>query len=65
MARGLFATAFAQALVTVIAISVWTRPISSGVVGVWGGNALFVLLWVGSALLFRRASARAAVEATA
>jgi hypothetical protein len=65
MARALFATALAQALVPVIAMIIWKPPITSGVVGVLGVNAFFVALWVGSALLFLRASARLEVEPSA
>jgi hypothetical protein len=65
MARALFATALAQALVPVIAMIIWKPPITSGVVEVLGVNAFFVVLWVGSALLFLRASARLEVEPTA
>jgi hypothetical protein len=55
MARALFATALAQALVAVIALtfglgSEWSRP--AEILGVTG---LFVALFVGSALLFRHA----------
>ena len=62
MARALFATALAQALVPVIALSIWKPSVASGeallgVLGVLGVNALFVALFVASALLFRRASA--------
>ena len=59
MARALFATAFAQALVPVIALTTsdasgWGSP---GMLGVFGLNTFFAMLFVGSALLFRRASA--------
>ena len=62
MARALYATALAQALVPVIALIIWKRQVSSveaffGMLGVFGVNAFFVMLFVGSALLFRRASA--------
>ncbi len=61
MARALFATALAQALVPVIALSIWPPQVISwgaaGVFGVFVLNAFFVMLFVGSALLFRRASA--------
>ena len=61
MARALFATALAQALVPVIALIIWDPQVNSwvaaGVLGVFGLNAFFVMLFVGSALLFRRASA--------
>jgi len=56
MARTLFATAAAQALVPVIAFSIWRPPINSGLVGVLGINAFFIVLWVASALLFRQAA---------
>ena len=57
MARTLFATAIAQALVPMIAIAVW-RSLGSDLTKVLGANAFFVSLWVGSALLFFRAGAR-------
>jgi uncharacterized membrane protein len=49
MARVLFATALAQALVAVIA---WEQYFELLIL-----NGFFIALWVGSALLFRRASA--------
>lgn len=58
MARALFATALAQALVLAIAlirnlqITYWTSAVSRG----FGLNAFFVVLFVGSALLFRAAA---------
>jgi hypothetical protein len=58
MARALFATAVAQALVPLIALTIWRPPIVSGVAQVLGVNALFVALWVVSALLFRQAAER-------
>jgi hypothetical protein len=58
MARALFATALAQALVLASAliirnpqVSSWTPAVLRGV----GLNAFFVMLFVGSALLFRKA----------
>lgn len=57
MARALFVTALAQALVLAIAVSrnppvtSWTAPVWRG----FGGNAVFFMLFVGSALLFRKA----------
>ncbi|MGI4865041.1 MAG: hypothetical protein ACRYFZ_14050 [Janthinobacterium lividum] len=62
MARTLFATALAQAVVPVLALLIGRPPMASqedvrGILGVLGVNAIFVVLWVGSALLFRRASA--------
>jgi hypothetical protein len=61
MARALFATALAQALVPVIALIIWQPQVTSveaflGVLGVFGVNAFFVMLFVGSALLFRYAA---------
>ena len=60
MARALFVTALAQAVVLSIALSrnlpvtSWTAPVSRG----FGGNAVFFLLFVGSAMLFRTAQRR-------
>jgi hypothetical protein len=58
MARALFATALAQALALAIALIIrnpgvtsWTSAISRG----FGLNAFFLMLFVGSALLFRKA----------
>jgi len=57
MARALFVTALAQVLVLAIALSrnppvtSWTAPVWRG----FGGNAVFFMLFVGSALLFRKA----------
>ena len=59
MARALFAMALVQALVPVIAVIVWKHPMGSReeALRVLGVTAFFVTLFVGSALLFRRASA--------
>jgi hypothetical protein len=71
MALALFATAAAQMLVPVIALLIWKAgmeslltdphspnpPFDPGVAPVFGLNAVFVILFVVSALLFRRASA--------
>jgi len=54
MARALFATALAQALVTVIAL---IAEKNLAVFEILMLNGFFVALWVGSALLFRRADA--------
>ena len=56
MARAMFATAFAHTLVAVIAW-IFYPTASPGPVGILAINAFFVMLWVGSALLFRNASA--------
>ncbi|MSU25122.1 MAG: hypothetical protein EXS32_15045 [Opitutus sp.] len=53
MARALCATALAQALVAVIALIIWKPEVTLGVLGV---NACFVLLFAGSAWLFRHAA---------
>lgn len=55
MARALFATALAQALVPAIALTLWKPAVTSEVMEVLGVNALFVVLFVASALLFRHA----------
>ncbi|MBD3232248.1 MAG: hypothetical protein GF315_00840 [candidate division Zixibacteria bacterium] len=52
MARALFATALAQAFAAVIAMIVWAQYLELLIL-----NGFFISLWVGSALLFRRASA--------
>jgi hypothetical protein len=56
MSRVMTATAIAQALVPLIAFTIWRPPIDSGVVEVLGVNALFIVLWTASALLFRQAA---------
>jgi hypothetical protein len=58
MARALFAMAVAQALVPVIALLIGTTDFAPGVVPVFALNAMFVMLFVGSAMLFRRAGGR-------
>ena len=63
MARALFATALAQALVPVVALMIWKPPVTSGVLEVLGANAFFVALFAGSAWLFRYAE-RAALPAS-
>ena len=62
MARVLFATALAQGVVLVIALIIWKPEITSteallDVLRVMGVNAFFVVMWVGSGLLFQRADA--------
>ena len=51
MARALFATALAQALVAVIAMIAWKQYFELSTL-----NGLFIALWIGSALLFRKAA---------
>jgi hypothetical protein len=67
MARAMFATACAQASVPVIALVIGKSQVRSrqGPPGVLALNALFVLLFVVSALLFRRAGVKARIEAKA
>ena len=62
MARVLFATALAQVVVLVIALIIWKPEITSteallDVLRVMGVNGFFVVMWVGSGLLFQRADA--------
>ncbi len=57
MARALFATALAQALVPVIALMIGESDFAPGVWQVFGLNAFFVVMFVVSGLFFRRASA--------
>ncbi len=59
MARALFVTALAQALILMIVLLIrnpqvtpWTAAVLRG----FGGNAFLVVLFVGSALLFRKAA---------
>ena len=53
----LFATAFAMVLVPAIALIIGTPAFANGVMAVFGLHAVFAMLFVGSALLFRHASA--------
>nr|WP_274425968.1 hypothetical protein [Chelativorans sp. YIM 93263] len=61
MARALFATALAQALVTMIAAIARMGYPASPPLEILGINTLFVALWLVSALLFRKA-ARGAIS---
>jgi hypothetical protein len=56
MARVLFAMAVAQALVPIVALIIWKPQVTSGVAGVLTLNGFFVVLFIGSALLFRTAA---------
>jgi hypothetical protein len=65
MARALLAMAVAQLLVPLIVLAIpnlrdvlWKPP---GVVGVFVLNAVFAALWIGSALLFRKADAGSSI----
>ena len=51
MARALFATALAQAMVAVIAMIAWEQYVEISIL-----NGFFIALWIGSALLFRQAA---------
>jgi len=67
MARALFTTAFAQALVPMIALIIVKSQARSmheppGVLGVLALNSFFVMLFVVSALLFRHASVTTRIE---
>jgi hypothetical protein len=59
-ARALFVAALAQALVPVIAFIIWKPSFAEapGILGVFVLNAFFVMLFVGSACLFRHAAHR-------
>lgn len=56
MARALLSTALAQALVAVIAVVAGLGYPASPPLELLGINGFFVALWVGSALLFRKAA---------
>jgi hypothetical protein len=51
MARAMFGTALAQALFAVIAMIAWKQYVEIFIL-----NGFFIALWVGSALLFRKAA---------
>ncbi len=53
----MFAAAAAQALVPVIALVFWNSDFSPGVMQVFALNGFFVMLWIASGLLLRRAAA--------
>lgn len=60
MVRALFATALAQAFILAIVL-MRNPPVTAWTAAVWrgfGGNAFFAMLFVGSALLFRKAALR-------
>jgi hypothetical protein len=58
MARALLATAIAQAAVTVIALAAGKQDVpGASLTEILWLNAFFITLWVGSAVLFQRASA--------
>lgn len=55
MSLALFAMAFAILLVPAIALIIGTPAFANGVTAVFGLHAIFAILFVGSALLFRKA----------
>ncbi|MDX1408356.1 MAG: hypothetical protein R3330_09485, partial [Saprospiraceae bacterium] len=62
MAIAMFATALAQAAVTVAALTAgWGAP-ANGPAEIIGLNGFFVVLWVASAALFREAARRASEQ---
>ncbi len=56
MARASLATAAAQAIVPVFALIFWREDFSPGVLGVFTLNSIFVILFLISAALYRRAA---------
>lgn len=56
MASTLVVTAVVQALIPVLALLLSRTEFSPGVVQIFGLNAFFVMLWLGSALLFQHAA---------
>ena len=56
LANAMFAAALTQFLVPLVAALIWKPEVNLGMVQVLVLNAVFALLWVGSGLLFRRAS---------
>jgi len=61
MARAMVATALAQVLVVVIALIAGKQHVAvSSVVEIVGSNGFFVMLWLGSAWLFRTTAQSAA-----
>lgn len=59
MANALYLTAAAQFLVPIIAIATKNPDMAPDIVRVFVLNSVFVVLWIGSGLLFRHASKRA------
>ena len=58
MARALFTMAGVQVLVPVVALVAWPSDFNPGVLPVFVLNVFFVMLFIVSALLFRRAGCR-------
>jgi hypothetical protein len=57
LSRAMLAAALTQFLVPVVAALIWKPEVNLGMVQVLVLNTVFAGLWVGAALLFRRASA--------
>ncbi|MBP6084725.1 hypothetical protein KA517_00610 [Candidatus Gracilibacteria bacterium] len=62
MSRAMFITAIAQALVPIIAVMIWRPQLDTGVLKVFILNTVFVMLFVESGLLFRKASMKLKAE---
>jgi hypothetical protein len=60
MAHAMFAAALVQFLVPLVAAAIWRPEVNLGMVQVIALNTVFAMLWVGSGVLFRRASATGA-----
>ena len=56
MAKSLLATAFAMVLVPVVALIMGTPAFTNGFWAVFGLHVIFAMLFVGSAMLFRKAA---------
>ncbi len=65
MSRAMFATAAVQFLVPIVALIIWRPDFQPGVIGVLFLNAIFVGMWVASALLFREAARKQSPTQTA
>jgi hypothetical protein len=65
MSIALFATAIAQALAPVIALTIWSLPLSTGLVKAFTFNTFIALSFATSARLFARAAREAETEPTA
>lgn len=57
MANAMFAAALVQFLVPLVAAAIWKPEVNAGMMQVLALNTVFAMIWVGSGLLFRRASA--------
>jgi hypothetical protein len=62
MSNALFATAFAIVLVPAIALIIGTPAFANGVATVFGLHVVFAILFIGSAMLFRKAAHRAHIR---